>query len=137
MDKEHQEIELYGADAKDWLGRWDAGKTVWSIEMGGLGPGYEQCIHMTAAEILRFMLEKNYDSAFWEDSEIWKRDCDEIRGAIFKNEVISSLGLSGAQYGAALNLASHIYMKGPRAMMSNPDIKDRHIQVSKDFPGAA
>src|SRR3990172_3354015 len=52
-DEEHFEIELYGADAADWLKRWDEGRGVWSIEMGGLGPGYEQCIHITCAEILR------------------------------------------------------------------------------------
>jgi hypothetical protein len=60
-ERDHHEIETYGADVTDWLRRWDEGKTCWSIEMGGLGPGYEQCIHITMAEILRFMLEKKYD----------------------------------------------------------------------------
>src|SRR5947207_3276662 len=36
-DKEQSEIESYGADATDWLARWDAGRSVWSIEMGGMG----------------------------------------------------------------------------------------------------
>jgi len=48
-DKEKHEIDTYGADAADWLKRWDDGGTCWSIEMGGFGPGYEQCIHITAA----------------------------------------------------------------------------------------
>src|SRR5581483_2130454 len=45
-DEEYRETQLYGTNAADWLARWDAGRAVWSIEMGGLGPGYEQCIHI-------------------------------------------------------------------------------------------
>lgn len=36
-DCEEQEVAMYGADAADWLARWDSGKGVWSIEMGGIG----------------------------------------------------------------------------------------------------
>lgn len=135
-DAEHHEIELYGADAADWLKRWDDGRSVWSIEMGGLGPGYEQCIHVTAAEIIRHMLDAKYDPALWRDKDVWARDRDAIEKYGFANETIKQLGLSGAQWGAAVNLAANIYRDGPRKVMNDPRVKDRHIQVSRSFPGA-
>ncbi len=136
-DKDHQEIQMYGADAADWLSRWDAGKGVWSIEMGGLGPGYEQCIQITAAEILRHLLEAKYDSSLWQDTDVWKRDRDTIEKYGFANERVKALGLSGAQWGAAISLATKLYMDGPRKIMKEPKIKDRHIQVQRTFPVAA
>lgn len=136
-DKEHSELQLYGADAAEWLRRWDAGQTVWTIEMGGLGPGYEQCIHITCAEVLRHMLAKRYDHAKWSDKDVWKRDREDIERMSFANETIKQLGLSGAQWGAALNVATHLYMHGPRALMADERVKDRHIQVSRVFPVVA
>lgn len=135
-EKEHFEIQTYGADAADWLRRWDEGRIVWSIEMGGLGPGYEQCIHITAAEILRHLLEKRYDAEKWQDREQWKRDLDEIEKAGFANSTVSALGLSGAQWGAALSLATVIYRRGPREALTDERVKDRTIQVQRTFPGA-
>lgn len=137
-EKEKQEIDLYGADAADWLRRWDDGRTVWTIEMGGLGPGYEQCIHITAAEILRHLLDAQYDAAAWADQEVWKRDRDQIENYGFKNKVIEGLGgITGAQWGAALNLATQFYKRGPRELMKDERVKDRKIQVSRKFPVAA
>ena len=135
-DAEHREVELYGVDATDWLTRWDTGKTVWTIEMGGMGPGYEQAIHITCAEVLRHLLEAKYNVEDWEDSEKWKRDRDLIHEASFKNETIEKLGLSGAQFGAALDIAGRLYRDGPRYIMNQEAVKDRHIQVSKNFPNA-
>ena len=132
--KEHSEIELYGKDAVDWIKRWDEGRSVWSIEMGGMGPGYEQAIQVTAAEVLRTMLEKQYDVGLWEDKEIWKINREEIEQMGHKNPVITKLGLSGAQWGAAVSLAAHLYQKGPREIMNDPRVKDRKIQVGKNFP---
>lgn len=133
-EKEHREIESYGADAADWLKRWDEGKSVWSIEMGGMGPGYEQCIHITAAELLRLMLAHKFDADLWKDSDVWKSDRDLIDKEVFEVPAVKALGLSGAQFGAAMSLASKLYMDGPRKIMSDPAIKDRHILVSKSFP---
>lgn len=136
-DDEHREIQQYGANAADWLKRWDEGRSVWSIEMGGLGPGYEQCIHVTAAEIIRHMLDAKYDPALWADKDVWTRDRDAIKKYGFANETVKALGLSGAQWGAAMNLAANIYRDGPRKVMNDPRVKDRHIQVSKRFPSIA
>ena len=134
--KVKQEIDMFGASPADWLDRWDRGDTVWSIEMGGLGPGYEQCIHITAAEILRHLIVKQYDPRTWEDKSQWERDRDEIEKMGFANPVVKDLGLSGAQWGAAMNLAINFYRNGPRGVLTDERVKDRHIQVSKGFPQA-
>lgn len=135
-DAAHRDIEMYGRDASDWLSRWDAGRSVWSIEMGGLGPGYEQCIHIACAEILRHMLEKKYDPAKWEDETEWKRVSQSIDDAVFTVPAVKALGLSGAQWDAAMNIAIQFYRRGPIAIMNDDRVKDRHIQVSRNFPSS-
>jgi hypothetical protein len=134
-DKEHHEIEAYGADAAAWLSRWDDGKIVWTIEMGGLGPRYEQCIHITAAEILRWFLDEKPDAEMWSDKDGWKADRDRMEPAVMEVDAVKKLGLSGAQWGAAVSIAAHLYRRGPRAIMTDERVKDRHIQVCRVFPG--
>ena len=131
---DQSEIELYGKAAADWLARWDAGKAVWTIEMGGLGPGYEQCIHITAAEILRWLLANNINVEDMGDRDRWPAIRDQIDKAVTTLDAVSKLGLSGAQWGAAMRIGTSLYMRGPRQIMKDPSVKDRHIQVSKVFP---
>jgi hypothetical protein len=130
--------EFYGADAAEWLKRWDEGHIVHTIEMGGLGPGYEQCIHTTCAEILRHMLAQKYDPVAWDAStEQWRIDREAINKAVMAVPAVKDLGLSGAQWGAAMNIAGHLYRHGPAHVMQDDRVKDRHIQVSRGFPRAA
>lgn len=133
-DEEHRQREMYGATVEDWLARWDEGRTVWTIEMGGLGPGYEQAIQITVAELVRHMIEAAYVADAWQDEKVWKQDRETIEKAAFANETISNLGLSGAQYGAALNVATNLYRRGPLAVFTDKRVKDRMIQASKNFP---
>jgi len=119
--------------AKEWLAKWDNGETVWTIEMGGLGLGYEQAIQVTVAEILRWFIEKNCNASPWKEQKNWEKDCGNLEKAMYKNSVVDNLGLSGAQYGAALSLASTLYKRGTSAL-DDEEIKDRRIQVSKNFP---
>lgn len=134
QDNEYRGIQLYGADATDWLKRWDDGQSVWSISLGGLGPGYEQAIQITVAEILRHLLERQYEASAWADSEKWQLDRKEIEAAGFANPKIEALGLSGAQWGAALHMAVQLYRRGPREIMADEQVKDRHILVRRNFP---
>lgn len=136
-DKEYQEIQLYGADCADWLARWDRGNHVWSVEMGGLGPGYEQCIQITTAEILRHFLAEKYDASLWNDKDIWKQVRDATDKAVMAVPFIKKLGLSGAQWGGAMNLATNLYKRGPRACLTDKEIENRKIQVGRNFPQAA
>lgn len=93
--------------------------------MGGLGPGYEQCIQIMAAEFLRAMLadKPNFDG-----------DWTEFRKKLDALPCVERLGVSGAQYGAAVGLAAQIYRRGPRACFTDKAVKDRLIQVSRSFP---
>lgn len=136
-DREHREIEMYGADAADWLARWDAGRGVWSIEMGGIGPGYEQCIQITAAENLRWLLANKIDADAEFTGDKWQSVRERMQTAAFANPVVEKLGLSGAQWGAAVSLATALYKQGPRQIMADPKMADRKIQTRRTFPQAA
>jgi hypothetical protein len=131
-DKRHHIVERFGATPRDWLAKWDRGEACWSLEMGGLGPGYEQCIQITMAQILRHLVDAGYDATRWADDTA---DRDAIQKFGFADETIKQLGLSGAQWGAALGLASALYMRGPIEVLSPPAMADRLILVSKNFPG--
>jgi hypothetical protein len=125
----------FGATAQDWLDRWDAGNIVWSIEMGGLGPAYEQCIQITAAEILRDLIEHKPDTEAWKaDQQKWLDYRDAMDKRVCGSPVVDKLGLSGAQWGAALSLATGLYMRMPVVALSDPAYRDRLIQVKRDFP---
>lgn len=129
--------EHHAATGKDWLAAWDEGGPIWSVEMGGIGPGYEQAIQVTAAEILRFMTEEGMDTVNWENTDGWAKDRERIEKAAFANPLIEQLGLSGAQYGAAVNLAAIFHKRGPRDALSDQAVKDRLILVSKPSPAFA
>lgn len=51
----------------------------------------------------------------------------------YKNETIKALGISGAMWGAAMNIALSLYRRGPIVALSDPAIKDRLIMVCRKF----
>lgn len=129
--------EMYGKTPRDLIERWDRGETIWSVEMGGLGPGYEQALQMAMVEFLRHMVyEGRYDPVPWTKKERWTEDLKSIEAAGFKNERITRLRLSGAQWGSAISLAARFFRDFPvKVMQSAP--QDRKIQVCRDFPGGS
>jgi hypothetical protein len=113
---------LYAPDAAEQLRRWDAGESIWSIEMGGLGPGYEQAIQVLAVEIMRDWLGKELP--------------EKVSTSDLADATIARLpdgGYSGAQVGAAAQLAYKWLSDGPAACMGQVE-DDRHIQVSRAWP---
>lgn len=107
------------------LAKWDKGEPVFTVEMGGLGPGYEQCIQMLAFELIReFKDDKTFDKEGWNGER-----AEKIVDTLDKK-----LGFSGAQVGAAKSLASFVCSKGYRKALRMSKVKDRLIQVSKRFP---
>jgi hypothetical protein len=134
-DEDHGANEMYGATAADLLAKWDRGATCHTIEMGGMGPGYEQAIQITMFEILRHLLAAKYDAALWEDADVWKADREATDAAV--SPIIKGLGLSGAQWGAAFSLAIQFYRRGPREVMADAAVMDRHTMVNKSFPSLA
>jgi hypothetical protein len=112
--------------ARDALTRWDAGQSVFTIEMGGLGPGYEQAIQILVFELIRDMENKPLPEGkvfgSWGDATVSR--IDESCG-----------GFSGAQVGAAKQVAYRAIRDGWGKMLESVQ-KDRSIQVSKFFPSA-
>ena len=45
--------DLYPQTALDALAAWDRGEHVWTVELGGIGPGYEMAIQTLAFELIR------------------------------------------------------------------------------------
>lgn len=125
--------ELHAMNAEEQLRRWDSGDSIWTIEMGGLGPGYEQAIQVAAIELLRDEIGKPLPeqgdpeaNRKWGQSTIQRID-----------KPGNHMGLSGAQWGAARFLAYKWIKIGPKALMGDPAYKDRHIQASQHWPHIA
>lgn len=112
--------------AREALEQWDAGESVFTAEMGGLGPGYEQCIHIAAFEVIRDHLDAKLPDEFGD----WRNWGDE---SIRRASKDFNLGLSGAQAEAARNIAARTLSKGWAAALKELP-KDRLIQVNKKFP---
>ena len=117
-NKEYTANQMYGKDATELLAKWDAGGNIFSVSMGGFGPGYEQALQIAVFEVLRYLLSG---------------------GTIETSENVlpslSYLGLSGSQWGAARSLANAFYMDGPCKVLEKFG-DDRRIQVSAYFPQA-
>lgn len=117
--------DLVAKDAIEQVRRWDAGETIWTVEMGGMGPGYEQCIQVLAIEITRDYLGSPIPAP--EDTRTF--------GDQTMNRVDEWLGCSGAQFGAAKWLAYQWLTIGPAALHAKSDYKSRrHIQASRTWP---
>jgi hypothetical protein len=119
--------------ANEQLTSWDAGETIWSLEMGGLGPGYEQAIQVLAIEIVRDEIGKplpDKPPKDWGDFTVSRIDRLE-------NGRYSCGGFSGAQVGAAKSLAYNWLKRGPKRTLELCNDKHRHIQVSNFWPHVA
>ena len=114
----------------EWVAQFDTGYSVWSIEMGGIGPGYEQAIQETAVAIVRACLDASFDDDDFSEDK-WEETRSKI--TISTNKAIEGMGLSGAQFGAAMSLALAIYKRGTKAL-DDDEVKERRIQFSRDFP---
>jgi len=125
--------QLYGRAAKDLLHRWDTGQGVFTIEMGGIGPGYEQALQIAMFEMLRHLVNHRprIAKSKLRDDDKWPT----IQDTLWNLPTLNGLGLSGAQTGAATQLAAHFYLDGPVKTLAGE--KTRTIQVSKIFPQIA
>lgn len=117
----------------EMLVEWDAGRTVWTVEMGGLGPGYEQAIQILAMECLRELVRVDFK---WPE-KVDKRASDKCRAIL--EPVVSKVnewpgcGFSGAQVGAAMQIAAKFHRQGPVAALDSAP-EDRRTMVCKTWP---
>lgn len=117
---------------REALEKWDAGDSVPTVEMGGLGLSYEQAIQVLAFELIREYLEPPHgitkpDQVLAE----WGDHVADRVNAFFRDE--KKVGsMTGAQVCAAKNLASRLLLNGYRKSLEEIP-KDRIIQVSQSF----
>lgn len=116
--------------AEEALKNWDKGEMVFTVEMGGLGPGYEQAIHLTLFETLRLVLQT--DKTIREMTKL----PDVIEAAITqvcKKHGDTIGGITGAQAGVVKWLLTR-YVNEGWGLTVRRFPQDRRIQVSNFFP---
>jgi hypothetical protein len=122
---------------KELLASWDAGEPVWSVELGGLGPGYEQAIQVAAIEMARDNNEIALPDGDVERNTEWDRLCSET----LRKHDDALGGLSGAQFGKSKWLAYQwCHNGGPDRLQERAKEQGADtILVSRAFPriGAA
>lgn len=108
------------------LAAWDRGDSIFMVEMGGLGPGYEQCIQLLTVELLR-----EFNGKPLPEKGHWDGWGDEV-----VRRLNPTMGFSGAQVGAAKSQAARMLTIGYGAALL--EIKkrdaDRTILVSSHWP---
>lgn len=122
----------FGAsNIEEAVARWKSGETVWSIEMGGLGPGYEQAIQIDIFETLAEFLgpEKRTLLMTSEEKEL-NAHLDDALSPVSKR---CSLGLSGAQAGAIKYIVYQFVKFGYIETLEKAG-EDRRILVERNFP---
>lgn len=121
---------MIGVIPKTWqdaLAGWDSKEPVFTIELGGLGPSYEQCMHITIFEVLRMI--GDMDISLHRDTQ-----CDVIDKAIRSVNREEDLGLSGAQAAMIRRFVYTVMNHGWHDTIVKYD-SDRHIQVCRKWPG--
>ena len=122
------EYNLHPQSLNEAIEWWDGEKSLFSVSMGGLGPGYEQALQIAGMELIRGFKDKDID---WDNIENLG---DEMNNYMWGNDEIKKLRLSGAQAGAAKNMAC-VFIKNGWEKGLEMATDDRHIQISKNFPG--
>ncbi len=134
-EQERRQIEIYGADAKEWLKRWDNDHAVWSVELGGMGPSYEQCIQVLVAEYVRAGLQSGIDFSSEDSSRHFSALFNYTALHPTINQVHEHLGPSGAQVGAAKWFSYRLLTMSPKdAVEKSTSSAENHILVSRSFP---
>lgn len=115
----------------DVLKAWDAGESIWTVERGGLGPGYEQAIQVLFVEMLRDLTGKPLPDPKSPEASTWGDDTVHR---------LNHFGFSGAQVGMARDLAwrvirdgYHVTLESAKRQLGN----DCLILVGKNFPAVA
>lgn len=110
--------------------KWDAGEPIQAIEMGGLGPGYEQAIQILIVELLRDNDGKPLPDPESDEAKTWGDDTvNRVNGW-------PGCGFSGAQVGAARGVAFRMLSQGYEATLDEmrEHDKDRLILASRTWP---
>lgn len=111
-------------ELKEVLEKWDNNEPIQSVEMGGIGPGYEQAIQVGIFELAR-----NLDKSKLDDKKTAVEHLEkELRALYGKIKILE--GLSGAQAAVIKTVAYQFVKYGYQHMMDKAP-KSRVILVSK------
>lgn len=124
MGKKNKQ-SLHPKTAREALSRWDAGELLFTVEMDGLGPSYEQAIHIGVFEIIRDNLGKRLPKNGKPLGDFGDKTLSRL------DEKIG--GFNGAMWCAARTLAARYLVFGYAKTLESVPAK-RHIQISKKFP---
>lgn len=115
-------------ELKQWLSDYDSGKRMKTVSMGGLGNGYECAIHDCAIETMRNLQEVEIPVDKKEFNSVVEKAGEQ---ACAKLRVVH--GFSGAQVGAAKNMAAIFWNKTPSVAVKQMEEhdKERIIEVWK------
>lgn len=121
----------YPLTVTDALKLWDDGELLWSLEMGGLGPAYEQAIQVGIIELCR----RIYPLPVMEDDKL-DEYLEEHIHQVIKDSNGGLQGLSGAQAQAIKSLAYHYCSRGWRTVLLDYRESDRErlTMISNQWP---
>lgn len=111
---------------KEALELWDSGKFVTTLEMGNVGPGHEQCIHIAVFELIRYFISEPLSS----DTDI---AYSKLNALLHKINDEKKLKLEGDQERVIKGLAYHYLTYGYASTIKTYGNK-RTIMVSSKFP---
>jgi len=118
------------------LAAWDSGHEVETVEMGGLGQGYEMAIQVTAFELMRAIRDdrvlSQINAKVGNDEEFPPEFTRLLDERIHALEDAQPMGLSGAQAGAAKSMAVNFTRHGWQN--ARDKVPDRMIFVRKHDP---
>ncbi len=109
---------------KEMLIKWNKGEEIESVEMGGIGDGYENAIQQNIFPLC----EKIADNPVMKETD--EKKIEKIINKILL-EQSRDQDLSGAQAGAIKNVAYQFAKYGYQYMMDKAP-KDRIIKVTKE-----
>lgn len=109
---------------------FDNGKEVETVVMGGISNGYEIAIQNLAIEIMRILMMVKIP----EKQEDFQSLINIVTDSAM--EVVKEYGYSGAQVGAAKNIAALYYRQTPAKARNLLEDKSRIITISKADDGS-
>jgi len=121
----------HAEECRALIEQWDHGNPISTIEMGGLGMGYEQAIQSMAIEFTR----AHVDADMPEDKEKLWALYDETCHAVMLKLDDELGGVTGAMFSAGRNLAYQwLFNDGPSGVLTQAEVKDRVISVTNPKP---
>jgi len=114
---------LWDITNKEVVKKWKSGDTIWSVELGGLGPGYEQALQNFLFDLFAYLVKSKIPLKSLSNDKKYSKRYEDICDKIAKGRE-----LTGAMVGSARATAYQFYKYGyAERMKTAPD--DRMIQV--------